>query len=74
MFNLLLQFSVLKILSYFYPLKDIRKLLKRFFYSNNKRMGVRRGNKLKEKILNQMGCPRYIEWKAMLSGDTLFDL
>ena len=42
--------------------------------ANNKRMGVRRGNKLKEKILNQMGCPRYIEWKAMLSGDTLFDL
>ena len=67
-------FDVLKILSYFYPLNDIRKLLKRFFYSNNKRMGVRRGNELKEKILNQMGCPRYIEWKAMLSKDTRFNL
>ena len=67
-------FDVLKILSYFYSLNDIRKLLKHFFYSNNQRMGVRRGNELKEKILNQMGCPRYIEWKSLLSGDILFEL
>lgn len=42
--------------------------------ANNKRMGVRRGNELKGKILNQMGCPSYIEWKSLLMGDILFEL
>ena len=67
-------FDVLKLLSYFYPLNDIKTLLKRFFYSNNKRMGIRHGNELKEKVLLQMGCPRYIEWKLLLSGNSRFNL
>lgn len=67
-------FDVLKILSYFTSLKELKKLLKRFLYSNNKRMGYKRGNQLNKKILTQMGCSDYSKWKVLLSGSIKYTL
>ncbi|MCI5708039.1 Abi family protein [Veillonella caviae] len=67
-------FDILKILSYFEPLKELKRLLKRFFYSNYRRMGYTAGNQLNQKLLKRMGCSDYSQWKALLSGKMQYTL
>lgn len=67
-------FDVLKILGYFESLKDLKLLLKRFIYSNHKRMGYSEGHKLNQKLLTRMGCSDYVQWKSLLSGNIQYTL
>lgn len=67
-------FDVLKILGYFESLVELKQLMKKFFYSNRRRMGYLEGNKLNQKMLKQMGCPNYGQWKKILSGKIQYTL
>ena len=67
-------FDVLKILGYFESLIELKKLMKKFFYSNRRRMGYLEGNKLNQKMLKQMGCSNYRQWKKILSGKIQYTL
>lgn len=67
-------FDVLKILGYFESLIELKQLMKKFFYSNHRRMGYLAGNKLNQKLLKRMGCSNYGQWKTMLSGKMQYTL
>lgn len=67
-------FDVLKILSFFEPLCKLKLALKRFVYSNHRRMGRVEGSELNQRILKQMGCADYKEWKQLLSGRVKYTL
>ena len=67
-------FDVLKILSFFEPLRELKLALKRFIYSNHRRMGRIAGSELNQRILKQMGCADYKQWKQLLSGHVKYIL
>lgn len=67
-------FDVLKILGYFESLTELKQLLKKFFYSNNRRMGYSAGNILNQKLLKRMGSSDYGQWKKVLTGKMQYTL
>lgn len=60
-------YDVIKILSFFTDVSALKKplmLLKVKMYTS---LGIKRGKKLYNKVLDRMGCSDYREWKKLLS-------
>ena len=62
-------YDVLKILSFFVDLSDLKSIFRRIYLKNIFSLGISKGKHLNYLILNRMGCPKYTSWMKMLSGE-----
>lgn len=62
-------YDILKILSFFVDLSDLKIIFRKICLKNIFSLGISKGKHLNYLILNRMGCPKYTSWMKMLSGE-----
>lgn len=65
--SILQLYDVIKLLSFFEDLSDIKKSIKKIIYKNNKRIKCKRCYDLNERLLSRMGNKNYSNWKELFN-------
>ncbi len=65
-------YDVLKVLSYFVDLSELKNMIRIILIKNLFSLGFIKGAKINRLILDRMGCGQYNSWMRMLSGEKYF--
>ena len=64
-YSILKLFDVIKLLSYFEDISELKEILDDMINKNNTCLGFDRGNELNKRILKRMGCEDYLLWEKL---------
>ena len=62
-------YDVLKILSFFVDISDLKNIIRKIYIKNIISLGINKGKSVNNLILERMGCNQYKSWMNMLSGE-----
>jgi len=64
-YSILKLFNVMKLLSYFENIYELKEILDDMIRKNRDYLGFDKGDKLNKKILKRMGCEDYLQWEEL---------
>ena len=64
-YSILKLFDVMKLLSYFENIYELKEILDDMIRKNRDYLGFDKGDKLNKKILKRMGCEDYLQWEEL---------
>ena len=64
-YSILKLFDVMKLLSYFENIYELKEILDDMIRKNRDCLGFDKGDKLNKKILKRMGCEDYLQWEEL---------